>query len=137
MDVLVDTSFCIDLMNEHASGAEGPAMLKLRELGGAELMVSVFTLCELAAGAEMARHAVEEMRKVEVLEEMLSVVYPDREFALRYGQTAAHLRRNGTPIPLMDLLIGVTALRSDVPLLTDDSAHFSRIPGLAIITYNM
>ncbi len=136
MDVLVDTSFCIDLMNEHTSGLMGSAMLKLKELGDTELMVSVFTLCELAAGAEMSRHTAEEMRKVEALGEMLSVVYPDGEFAFRYGRIAAHLRRNGTPIPLMDLWIGVTALRSEVPLLTDDAVHFSRIPGLANITYN-
>jgi predicted nucleic acid-binding protein len=45
------------------------------------------------------------------------------------------LLRNGTPVPVMDLLIGVTAKRFAAPVLTRDVAHFKKIPGLVVEEY--
>jgi len=135
MDMMVDTSFCIDLMKEQASGTAGQAMCRLKELGDSGLAISVFSLCELKAGARMSRKAADELRRVDALETMLAVIYPDRDFSAEFGRVTAHLRRNGTPIPLMDLLIGVTALRSGLPILTADAPHFNRVPGLTVAEY--
>ena len=133
--MFIDTAFCIDLMREQHRKADGPATAKLRALGNVGLYVSVFVLCELQAGARLSRHPHRELRRVELLADSLTVVYPEATFAVAYGELEAHLRRHGTPVPTMDLLIGVTAKNHGLPLLTRDVEHFSRLPGLVVEPY--
>jgi len=133
--MFLDTSFCIDLMREQHRGGDGPATRKLRELGDAPLLASVFVLCELQAGARLSSRPRRELRKVALFSESVNVVYPDQALAVAYGEAEAHLRRNGTPIPTMDLLIGVTAKLHGLPLLANDPTHFALIPGLVVETY--
>jgi predicted nucleic acid-binding protein len=40
-----------------------------------------------------------------------------------------------TPLATMDLLIAFTALNNQAALLTSNERHFSRIPGLRVLTY--
>lgn len=133
--MFVDTSFCVDLMREQRRGADGPATRKLRELGDTPLMASVFVLCELQAGARLSHDPKRELRKVALFSDSVTVVYPDQAFAVAYGEAEAHLRRRGTPIPTMDLLIGVMAKSHGLPLLASDPSHFARIPGLVVEGY--
>ena len=56
---------------------------------------------------------------------------PDRAFAVLYGEAPAGFSVDGVPIPVMDLLIGVTAKANTLSLLTRDPIHFSRLRGLA------
>ncbi len=132
--MFVDTTFCIDLLREARRG-RGPAMNALERLGDAPLFASVFVICELQAGARLARHAEKELRSVERLTDNLTVIYPDESFAVAYGETEVALRRRGTPIPTMDLLIGVTAKVRGIPLLTRDLDHYRHILGLIVETY--
>ena len=133
--MVLETSFCVDLFRERNRGEAGLASKKLEEMGGMILYLSMFSLCELRAGAELSSNAQFELRKVEYLLEYVSLIYPDTAFPIIYGETEALLRRNGTPIPLMDLLIGCTAKLAGMPLLTRDINHFERIPGLVVETY--
>ena len=133
--MFVETTFCIDVMREQHRGAEGPATARLRELGETPLFVSVFVLCELQAGARLSGHPRRELRRVAMLAERLTVVVPDATFPVAYGELEAHLRRQGTPIPTMDLLIGTTAKALGLPLLTRDAEHYGLIPGLVVETY--
>ncbi len=50
-----------------------------------------------------------------------------------YGSLRAHLRRNGTPIPLNDIWVAAHALETGSLLVTFDS-HFDQVPGLRIWT---
>ena len=133
--MFLDTSFCVDLMRERHRRTEGPATMKLRALGDTPLFASVFVLCELQAGARLSEHPTRELQKVAVLVECLTVAYPDSTFPVAYGEIEAHLRRNGTPIPIMDLLIGTTAKSRGTRLLTRDPDHYALIPGLVVETY--
>jgi predicted nucleic acid-binding protein len=133
--VFVDTSFCVDLLREQHRGEEGPATRKLRELRGTPLLASVFVLCELQAGARLSQHPRRELGAVARLTEGLIVVYPDAAFPVAYAELEVYLRRNGTPIPTMDLLIGTTAKLHGLPLLAHDPTHFARIPGLVLEPY--
>jgi len=44
----------------------------------------------------------------------------------------AYLRRLGTPLDDMDLLIAGIAIENDMTLVTHNMKHFSRIPGLKL-----
>ena len=130
-----DTTFCIDLMREQHRRIEGPATRKLVELGDMPLYTAVFVVCELQAGARLSQHPRRELRRVEMLVQKINVVYPDSTFAVAYGETEAFLRQQGLPIPTMDLLIGLIAKTRGCPLLTRDTVHFSRVPGLVVESY--
>lgn len=131
----LDSTFCIDLMRERSRGDEGPALRKLTALADIPLHVSLFVLCELQAGARLSLHPTRELCRVESFAEGLQTVYPDAAFAVAFGEAEALLRRNGTPIPVMDLLIGIQAKVHGRPLLTRDAGHFRLIPGLAVESY--
>ena len=133
--MFLDTTFCIDLMRERHRRMDGPATRKLSALGQGPLYVSFFVLCELNAGARLAERPEEEIRKVQRFSELVEVVLPDRTFPVAYGEAEAVLRRQGMPVPTMDLLIGVTAKAHGLPILTRDSLHFARIPGLVVESY--
>ena len=133
--MFLDTSFLVDLLREGKRAQRGSATQKLESLAENEVMVSVFTLCELRAGAELSDDPRKERERVTQLVEPLPVIYPDSSFPVLYGEILADLTRRGTPIPAMDLLLGVLAKRFAVPVLTNDVQHFSKIPGLEIVTY--
>jgi len=65
----------------------------------------------------------------------VTVLYPDESFSTLYGEAASHLLSSGTPIPVMDLMIGIVAKARSLPLLTRDTRHFDRIPGLVVEGY--
>jgi predicted nucleic acid-binding protein len=67
----------------------------------------VFTLGELFAGAESSRNI----------------------------RTVSFLKRSGTPVPLMDILIGTSAKEQGLAVLTRDVSHFRRIPMLSVMEY--
>lgn len=135
--MLLDTSVCIDLMRETGRGVDGPARRYLASLGDSPIFISIFTLCELHAGVELSARTEEERDRVLRLRTWTTVVEPDASFPVLYGEAAAALLSAGTPIPVMDLLIGVTAKAHDVPVVTRDPTHFRRIPGLVVRSYDI
>lgn len=53
--------------------------------------------------------------------------------ALRiFAQSKVQLEMNGTGLDKMDLFIAATALANDYTLVTHNTRHFSRIPGLRL-----
>lgn len=133
--VLLDTSVCVDLLRERAQGFQGPAYNALAQLGDTRVYLSMYSVCELSSGALLSGQQQLEQRRVSEFVHHLTVLYPDTGFPTLYAEAAATLIRNGTPIPVMDLLIGITAKLHGLTLLTRDKRHFSRIPGLAIEYY--
>jgi predicted nucleic acid-binding protein len=133
--MFLDTSFCVDMIREHTRERTGPAIRKLGSLGDVRLFLSVFVLCELRAGAEMSADSRKELGRIEEFIDSFTIVYPDKNFAVLYGETAADLQRQGTPIPLMDVLIGVTAKAWGLPLLTRDVEQYMKIRGLVVESY--
>ena len=133
--MVLDTSVCIDLLRESAKGIKGPARRHLEALGRRQLFLSYFSLCELYTGLHLGERGAEEQRSMSLLVESLIVIHPDEGFPNLYGEAAAALLKQGTPIPVMDLLIGVSAKSRGLPVLTRDAVHFSRIPGLMVESY--
>ena len=73
----LDTSFLIDLLRETSAGKPGAALDLIESLDPAELLgVSVHVVCELRAGAELARHPLREHEALDQLLSGLLVSYP-------------------------------------------------------------
>ena len=130
-----DTSFCVDLLREQAKNEEGPARQKLMQLGNTPNFMSIFVVCELQAGARLSGSPQKELNKIQLLSEFFEIVYTDRAYAALYGEIEAYLRKRGTPIPTMDLLIGSAAKQNGLPIVSRDSIHFAKIPGLIVESY--
>ena len=131
----LDTSFLVDLLRETAKGSDGPARRKLASLAEEELWVSVHVACELTAGAELSRDPGVERAKVDTLMGSIQIAYPDDRFAHAYGRMLAWLRRRGDTIATMDLLIATAAIVDSAPIVTRNTKHFRRVPGLEVIDY--
>jgi predicted nucleic acid-binding protein len=133
--MFIDTSFCIDLMREGRRSLPGAATAKLKSLGNTGLYLSLFSLCELRAGAELSKNPKRELHKVENMLTYVTVVHPDAAFAVIYGEMEAYLRKAGMPIPVMDLLIGCSVKIAGMPIITRATIHFERIPGVIVESY--
>jgi predicted nucleic acid-binding protein len=133
--MVLDTSVCVDLLREAGRGAQGPATEAVGELGNTPVHLSVFSVCELETGVRLAVRPSQEQARLKHLLRRLTVLYPAPGFSALYAEAAAVLIAAGTPIPVMDLLIGVTAKAHSMPVLTRDPDHFSRVPGLVVESY--
>jgi predicted nucleic acid-binding protein len=132
----LDSSFLIDLQRETTRGRPGGALDFIEGLDDRELLgVSTYVLCELRAGAELARQALREHEELDRLFSGLTVAYPDSRFAPTYGRLFAAVQRGRRPVSTMDLLIATAALLDDAPLVTRNVKDFSRVPGLRLLEY--
>ena len=130
----LDTSFIIDLLREEKRKTRGPAHQKLEQLDVTPVRLSVFVVCELQAGISLAA-SKKEQEQIQLLCEQCEVVYPDERLAPIYGNVLAHLQRQGTPIGVMDLLIGSQALVWGEPLISRNLKDFQKIPNLQLESY--
>ena len=99
------------------------------------LGVSVHVVCELRAGAELARRPLKEHEELDRLLSELIVAYPDARFAPAYGRLLASIEQSGRSVPAMDLLIATAAVLDDAQLLTRNARDFHRVPGLRVLKY--
>jgi len=68
----------------------------------------------------------------ELLWPNLNVLPFDQAAAMTYGRIHAELELAGTPLAEADLRIGAIALNRDLTVITGNTRHFSRIPGLKL-----
>lgn len=55
---------------------------------------------------------------------------------VRASDIYVSLRKSGTLIADADILIAATALDLDIPLVSNNTSHFARIPGLTVLDWN-
>ncbi len=127
MRYLLDTDWAI----EYLRGTERFA-LRIASLLPQGVAISIVSVAELYEGVAAAPdwHASE--REVMRLVGFLDLLDIDLEIARTFGIERRRLRAAGQGIGDMDLLIGATALRHELTLLTNNRRHFERIPNLAI-----
>lgn len=131
----LDTTILIDLLREAGKTGRGPATAFLHSVSDEDLWISVFVACELFAGAELSSRPKRERKRVTALVDSLHVAYPDSRFAAQYAGLLAGQQKSGRSLATMDLLIATSAILADSPLATRNLKHFSRLPGLEVISY--
>ena len=127
----LDTSFLIDLQNEHRGrGARVGAIAFLAAHGATELLLPSIALGEYLEGfadpdGDAAQALVAALRVLEVTAEVARV----------YARVVRQLRDAGQLIGTNDLWIACTARAAATPIVTRNVDHFSRVPGLDVIRY--
>jgi len=95
-----------------------------------QLRTTMITLAELKYGAYNSQRVAENSKNIADFLCKVRVLPLDQQAVDRFGAIKAGLRRKGQPISDFDLLIAAITLEYDGILVTNNLAHFARIPGL-------
>ena len=122
--VVADTVVVIDFLN----GCEPAAGQVERLLAERRLAIAAVTLFELRAGVASSRR----LAAIESLSRFVPVIPFSAKEATVAAELYTLLKEAGKLIDINDLLIGATALASELELFTRNVRHFGRIRGLKL-----
>ena len=115
----------------YALRGQGQVAKRLLEHQPSDLCISAITLAELKYGAE-AKRSQKIRRAISAFTKDVAVLPFDEASAERFGTVAAALAGRGEPIGVVDTLVAAQALSLGVTVVTNNTRHFSRVPGLAV-----
>jgi tRNA(fMet)-specific endonuclease VapC len=124
---LLDTDTIVYLLKGHPAVTDN---LALR--AGDVVGTSAVTLMELYYGAFKSRQVASNLARVRALEKGAKIWDVGREAAEIFGVLKAQLEGEGTRLDDFDLAIAACALGYDLTLVTNNLAHFGRVPGLRV-----
>lgn len=104
----------------------------LNEVSPEEIGISVITLAELHYGADCSAQRDANHQAIDDFVSGVLVLPVDGSIARVFGAIKAELRRQGNLIEDFDLLLAATALANDLTLVTNNTGHFERVPGLTL-----
>jgi tRNA(fMet)-specific endonuclease VapC len=96
-----------------------------------ELCISSITLAELGFVAE-SKKSQKPRRAIRNFVSDVAVVPFDDGAAERFAVVAARLAKAGTPIGVLDTLVAAQALSLGLTVVTNNTRHFGRVPGLKV-----
>ena len=96
------------------------------------LLVSALVAGELAYGVELSARAESNRTSLDAFLSMLHIVAWDEQAMWHFGQQKARLKKAGTKIGEIDLLIGCQALALGATMVTNNTREFERIEGLKL-----
>jgi len=125
MMFLMDTNVCIYLMKGNTDVVN--RYINARKHG---IAISSITAAELFYGVYNSEYP--EKNGVNLINFLIGLVVLDFDggAAIEYGKIRASLRKKGTPIGQMDMLIAAHAKSSDLILITSNIGEFSQVEGL-------
>lgn len=130
--MILDTSFLVDVMN---SNQKALTMVDETEADNIPQIVPAMTLQELYIGVGASDLSERERRKIERVVEARPILPTSEQIARKAGRIDGELRKGGQRINIGDATIGATGVVRDEPVLTSDTEHFERIPGLDVMSY--
>ena len=122
----LDTNACI----MHLRGRHPQLSERWRQHRAEDLAIPPPEYAELLVGAEKSSQSERVLREVELLLEAHEIVELTEEVAEHYARLRADLESRGDIIGGNDLWIAATALAHGATLVTNNTAEFSRVPGL-------
>lgn len=130
--VCLDTSFIIDVLrgDQHARKVMDEIIAD-----NDTTSIATPTLMELQTSIALNRKGYKEEQIIDKIIASSVILPLDHELAVRAGQIEAELIHSGEMIPPVDIMIAAIALQQNETILTRNSKHFARIPGLEVMTY--
>ncbi len=127
MKYLLDTNMCIYAQKQASS-----VLSKIRENYRDGIAISSITLAELEYGVQASANI--ERNTIALLKFLAIVdVLPfENKAAAEYGKIRADLRKKGTPIGIMDMLIAAHAKAENLIVVTHNTREFERVEALQL-----
>ena len=129
MRYLVDTDWVIDHLHGRAEVAR-----RLEELAPEGIGLSILSLAELYEGVYSSTTPQDNEKALQGFLGAVDVLTLDDGICRIFAQERGRLRAAGMLIGDFDLLIGATAIRYGLALLTNNRRHFERLTDLDIIS---
>jgi tRNA(fMet)-specific endonuclease VapC len=124
--IVLDTDVVSDLMRPRPT----PSLVaRLGEVPYSEQATTAVTVGELAYGAHRVDRPDLFERAMSLLSDTRVLAFDDH-VARHYGRIRSELERQGKRLDDPDLRIAATVLAHEATLITGDTRHFQRVPGL-------
>ena len=123
--ILVDTDICIDFFAGRGVAAQALEQLFIQQ----RAFLSAITVFELFAGVT-ARRRIEQIETLTSTVHVLAITLAAARLA---GELYTRLKSEGKLIGNNDLFLAASALELDIPLMTRNRRHFSRIADLTVL----
>ncbi|MEA3278161.1 MAG: type II toxin-antitoxin system VapC family toxin [Pseudomonadota bacterium] len=128
MTYMLDTTTCIFLMK----GKPPSVRARLISLSRERVCLSSVVVSELWFGVYNSRLLDKNRQALECfLEPFEELAYGHKADRI-YGRHRAELKKSGTPVGALDMLIAAHALSEDAVLVTNNIREFSRIEGMKL-----
>ena len=127
MKYMLDTNICIFIQKGNHSVLRN---LNFKRKHG--IAISAIALAELEAGVEASIHIEKNKRALLNFLTIAEILPFDEAAAAEYGRIYADLRKKGTLISPMDMLIAAHAKVAGLAIVTDNVREFERVDGLEI-----
>ena len=124
---MLDTNICIYIINQKPM----QVFEKFTQYKVGEIAISNITACELAFGVEKSGSDKNKQALLNFLAP-LEILPFDENSIWHYAHIRHLLQQQGTPIGSLDLLIAAHALSLNIPLITNNTKEFVRIPNLML-----
>jgi len=128
MTYMLDTNTCVFLMKGEPISVRN----RLEATGERRICLSSIVVSELWFGVYNSRLIERNRQALECFLEPFEELAYGYGANRVYGRHRAALKKSGTPIGSLDLLIAAHALSEDVVLVTNNIREFSRIEGLRL-----
>ena len=99
-----------------------------------KIFASEVSIAELTYGALHSKAVEKHLKEPKEIEQTFTVL-PMGDWARDYAEIRHALTSKGIIIGDMDILIAVTALHYDLTVVTHNTKHFSKIPGLQCVDW--
>ncbi len=124
-NILIDTNIIIDFLRKQ--NKQQSYLWRIKE-ADFNCIISTITAFELYAGVISSRHK-DDLKK---LLKWLDLQPFTIEIAKISAEIYKDLKSKNQLIEFRDIFIGATAIQIDIPLLTQNEKHFTRIKGIRI-----
>jgi tRNA(fMet)-specific endonuclease VapC len=125
---LLDTNICIyAIKNKPISVLE-----KIKENSKLGIYISSLTIAELEYGIENSNRIKENRVSLIKFLSIFNILSFDDQDAIPYGKLKAKLKKEGTIIGPIDMLLAAQALSKDLILVTNNTKEFERIENLKL-----
>jgi len=125
---LLDTNICIyAIKNKPISVLE-----KIKENSKLGIYISSLTIAELEYGIENSNRIKENRVSLIKFLSIFNILSFDDKDAIPYGKLKAKLKKEGTIIGPIDMLLVAQALSKDLILVTNNTKEFERIENLKL-----
>ena len=115
----------------YALRGQGDVADRIRKQRPSELCLSAITLAELRFGAD--RKGSRKLHGlIDTFASAVDVIPFDDVAATEFGRVGTLLAERGTPIGEFDILIAAHAVALRCTLVTNNTRHFSKVPGLSL-----
>ena len=125
---LLYTNICAYVINRRYENVAK----RFRQVNPEDLYISSIVAAELAFGVENSTRVQSNRKNLRDFFELIQILPWDDKAVWHYANHKTILKKSGTTIGELDLLLGCQALANDAVFVTNNTREFERIEGLRL-----